>query len=95
MRGREGDVDDDTPAGCMASERALSDAVAHIDGWLERLRLARGTAHAARMRMIPSRPRILTSTKGRSFGLSYAGMVTGSTGRDGMGVMHWILSRIG
>ena len=50
-----------------------------LEGWIWRLRAVRGTTHAAGMYMIPSPPHGLTSVKGRSFGLSYAEMVTSST----------------
>jgi hypothetical protein len=52
-----------------------------LEGWIWRLRPARGTAHATRMRITQSPPRGLTSTKGRSFGLSYVEMATSP--RDG------------
>jgi hypothetical protein len=73
VRSGEGDVDDHRQAGRMTSGGALSKANAY---W----KAARGTAHVTRMHMIQSPPRGLTSVKGRSFGLSYAEMVTSSTG---------------
>jgi hypothetical protein len=65
----QGDVDDHKEADRITSEEARSEAVAY---WKDRF--GGGTAHAAIMRTIQSAPRSLISAKGRSFGLSYAGM---------------------